>query len=394
MNKRTLQFVATGLVMMLFGITMVVVGTINNYLTVTFNTDKFFIGFCASVLAAGILTGSFLFGPVTDRFGYKPVMLFGVIMVIAGITGIIFAEAVGIIPYLFFMIGLGGGVINGVTNVIVADIFPENSSSWLSLLGVFYGVGALGLPLVTSLMLEGGLTYQTILTVVVLFLLVPLVLVISLKFPHAKRAQAIPIKEYFKLFTRPTIFLIGFFLFFQSAIEAIIPVWTPAFLNETLSVDYDKSLYAITISALGITVTRLFLSQVLRTINPYRVVLVSMFIIILGALVLQFSPSFYMGLAGVGLMGIGVAASFPVMLSYTAGFFPQNSGTAFSMVIGIALVGNILLNALTGYLLETWGIGKLNSIIILFILIMIVILTTINYKLLKSKTHVSKTVVG
>ncbi len=394
MNKRNLQFVATGLVMMLFGVTMVVVGTINNYLTVSFDVDKFFIGFCASVLAAGILIGSFLFGPVTDRFGYKPVMVFGVIMVIVGIIGIIFAGRVGTIPYLFFIIGLGGGIINGVTNVIVADIYPEESSAWLSLLGVFYGAGALSLPLATSLMLEKGLDYQSILSIVVLFLLVPLVLVIFLKFPHAKRAQAIPLKQYFKLFTRPAILLIGFFLFFQSAIEAIIPVWTPAYLSETLMVDYDKGLYAITISAIGITVTRLLLSQVLKRIKPYWVVFASMFIIILGALVLQFSSSFYTGLSGVAIMGIGIAASFPVMLSYTAGFFPHNSGTAFSIVIGIALVGNMLLNALTGYLLNIFGIEKLNSVIIFFILIMITILILIFYKLLKTKSYVSETVVG
>lgn len=393
MDKRIFQFVATGLVMMLFGITMVVVGTINNYLTVTFNVDKLFIGLCASVLAAGILTGSFLFGPITDRFGYKPIMLLGVIIVILGIAGIIVVKRVDVIPYIIFVIGLGGGIINGVTNVIVADLYPNDSSAWLSLLGVFYGVGALGLPLITSLMLDWGFDYQRILTVVVLFLLIPLIIVASLKFPHVENKQATPMRQYFKLFGQPAILLIGLFLFFQSAIEAVIPVWTPTYLSEIFMVDYDKGLFAITISALGITFTRLLLSQLLKKIKPYRVVLVSMMVIILGALVLHNSSSFYIGLAGVGIMGFGVAASFPVMLSYIADFFPQNSGSAFSIVIGIALLGNMLLNALMGYLLDSFGIEKLNIFIIIFILIMIVILLIINSKLLKNKNYVSKTMV-
>jgi hypothetical protein len=42
MQLKTKQFWASGLVMMLFGITMVVVGTINNFLVVEFGVDKLY----------------------------------------------------------------------------------------------------------------------------------------------------------------------------------------------------------------------------------------------------------------------------------------------------------------------------------------------------------------
>ena len=385
MDKRKVQFVATGLVMMLFGITMVVVGTINNFIMVEFVVDKLFIGLCASVLAAGILCGSFIFGPVADRFGYKPVMLAGILLILIGLLGIIYTRVIPLIPYLFFLIGLGGGMINGVTNVIVAALFPENSSAYLSLLGVFYGVGALGFPLTTSILLDNGFTYQTILSVVSLFLLIPLALVLLVKFPECPHTRAIPIREYFGFFTRPAILLVGLFLFFQSAVEAIVPVWTPTYLKETFLVSYDKGLFAITVSASGMTLTRLALSQILKKTSSYRVVLISMLTIIGGALLLEFGNSFYLGLVGIAMIGIGLAASFPVMLSYTAVFFPANAGTAFSMVIGIALVGNISLNAFAGYFLNTFGIGKLNVLLISFILIMLFLLKIINYKLIKKQ---------
>ncbi len=394
MDRKKVQFVVTGLVMMLFGITMVVVGTINNFIMVEFGVDKLFIGLCASVLAFGILLGSFVFGPVADQFGYKPVMLAGVVLILIGMAGIINTSVVPLIPYLFFLIGLGGGMINGVTNVIVAALFPDNSSAYLSLLGVFYGIGALGFPLTTSLLIDLGFTYQSILSVVSLFLLIPLALVAFVHFPKCPHAKAIPMKQYFSFFTRPAILLVGLFLFFQSAVESIVPLWTPTFLKEAFLVSYYKGLYAITISALGITVTRLALSQVLKKASPYRVVFISMLTIIGGVLLLEFGNSFYLGLVGIAMMGIGLAASFPVMLSYTAGFFPSNAGTAFSMVIGIALVGNISLNAFTGYILNTFGIGKLNVLILSFILAMIFLLKTIDYKLLKTHDHVSKKMAG
>jgi len=394
MDKKTVQFFATGLIMMIFGITIVLIGTINNFLMDEFGVDKLYIGVCAAVLASGILLGSFVFGPVADRFGYKPVMLAGVLLILAGLVGIICTSVVQLIPYLFFLIGLGGGMINGITNVMVAALFPENSSAYLSLLGVFFGIGALGLPLTTSVLLESGFTYHAILSIISLFLLIPFVLVLVLKFPQTQRSKSIPLKQYLDFFTKPAILLVGLFLFFQSAVEAIIPVWTPTYLKETFLVSYDKGLYAITICALGITLTRLALSQILKKTSPSLVVFIGMLTAIGGALLLEFGNSFYLGLAGIAMMGTGLAASFPVMLSYTAGFFPESAGTAFSIVIGIALVGNTLLNALAGYVLNAFGIGKLNILIISFILIMIFLLKIIDNKLLKNNDHVSKKMAG
>lgn len=394
MSKRKIKFIATGLVMMLFGITMVVVGTINNYLTIQFGVDKLFIGLCAAVLAVGILAGSFLFGPLSDRFGYKPIMLAGILLVGSGLGVIILISNVSFIPYLFFMIGWGGGMLNGVTNVVVADIYPENSSAYLSLLGAFFGIGALGLPLVTSVLLANGFSYGYILTSVALVLLIPFVLVLLLKFPHAKRVKALPAKEYFRFFTKQGILLLGLFLFFQGALEAVVPVWTPVFLSEAFEVDYDRGLYAITIGAIGITVTRLVLSRVLKKHRPWFVVFISLIIVFAGVLLLEVGPSFYWGLAGVGLMGVGMAASFPVILGYTAEFYQGNSGTAFSIVLGISLIGNISLSALTGYILNVYGIEVLEWIFISFIVMMFIILKIIHSKLIKNKDFVSKTVVA
>jgi MFS family permease len=142
-------------------------------------------------------------------------------------------------------------------------------------------------------------------------------------------------------------------------------------------------LYAITVSAIGITVTRLFLSQLLKRLSAIIVVFFSMAVVVIGAIALQYSTSLIMGLASTAVMGAGIASSFPVMLGYTASAFPRNSGTAFSIVIGIALIGNMLLSSFTGFVLDVFGIGRLNLLLIAFIIIMTGILSIVKYKLLK-----------
>jgi len=137
--------------------------------------------------------------------------------------------------------------------------------------------------------------------------------------------------------------------------------------------------------AAGMTLTRLGLSQVLKKKTPWKVVFVSLCMVTGGIALLEFSRMFYVALAGVGIIGVGLAASFPVMLSYTAGFFPNNSGTSFSIVIGIALLGNTLLNVFTGYILNTYGIGKLNILLFAFIVVMLILLRIINTRLIQKQ---------
>lgn len=81
-------------------------------------------------------------------------------------------------------------------------------------------------------------------SIVSLFLFIPLALVSLVKFPKCPHTKPIPMKQYFGFFTKPAILLVGLFLFFQSAVEAIVPVWTPTYLKETFLVSYDKGLVA------------------------------------------------------------------------------------------------------------------------------------------------------
>ena len=56
-------------------------------------------------------------------------------------------------------------------------------------------------------------------------------------------------------------------------------------------------------------------------------------------------------MVAMALVGIGTAATYPVVLGRLGARFKQLSGTAFGIAITIALAGSTLLNALVGGLL-------------------------------------------
>ena len=72
-------------------------------------------------------------------------------------------------------------------------------------------------------------------------------------------------------------------------------------------------------------------------------------------------------------MGVGLAAGFPVMLGLVGSRYADLSGTAFSFVLVIALIGNMFVNFLMGIISENFGIRHLGTVTITIILCMFVL---------------------
>ncbi len=84
-----------------------------------------------------------------------------------------------------------------------------------------------------------------------------------------------------------------------------------------------------------------------------------------GVLLLMVSPFYY---GGMTLLGVGLAATFPVVLGYIGTVYANLSGTAFGIALFIALIGNIVLNFLMGVISEKFGIGAFPAVLIINLL--------------------------
>src|SRR5678816_4814026 len=73
MSKNILVFIAACAGMFLFGITLITLGSVATDLRSKFHLSGTDAGTLFSILPFGILTGSLIFGPVCDRYGYKTV---------------------------------------------------------------------------------------------------------------------------------------------------------------------------------------------------------------------------------------------------------------------------------------------------------------------------------
>jgi len=353
--NQKIVFTAACLGMLMFGIVMVTLGAILPSIIDKFAVDKINAGSLMLLLSFGILLGSLVFGPVVDRYGYKNLLLVCTVFIFVGLEGIAFTSHFSFLRIFVFLIGFGGGVINGGTNAMVADISTDGKSANLSILGVFFGVGAIGVPLILGMLLN-ILTYELIISGVGLFVAAILVFYILIKFPEPKQLQGFPIKQGLGLLKEIPLILFGCVLFFQSGMELTVGNWTALFLKEELVIEESKAVLFFSFYWLGIVIARLVLGRLLKIISPVKVMFSSLALAMIGAVLMLVSHSIVLSIAALFLIGFGFAAVFPVILGFVGEKYAALSGTAFSIVFVTALTGGMLLPYLTGFLGDIFGL--------------------------------------
>jgi MFS family permease len=357
---------------LLFGIGLITLGSVVADLKTKFNLDDISSGTLFSILPLGILIGSLVFGPICDKYGYKLLLSVSCILMFIGFEGIAFAPDLSLLRICVFFFGLGAGSINGATNALVSDISETDKGANLSVLGVFFGIGALGMPVVSGL-LKGRVNFAVILSGIGFITLMAGIFYMSINFPAAKHKQGFPLRKSLSLFRDGLIVLIAFFLFFQSSFEAIINNWTTLFLLKHLSVSASDTLYALSLFVVGLTLMRLITGSVLRKINGLKIMFGSFCLTLAGLLMLKMGTSLGLAMTGLVLIGAGLAGGFPIMLGIVGSRYRELSGTAFSFVLVIALLGNMLVNYGMGFIAQYFGVLHVVDVALIELLAMVVL---------------------
>jgi MFS transporter, FHS family, glucose/mannose:H+ symporter len=374
MESKSLVFASACFGILIFGISLVTLGSVAPSLQQEFALDKISSGALFSILPVGILIGSIVFGPFADRFGYKIILVLSGLVIFAGFQGIAYSGSLNVLRICVFLFGVSGGALNGAANALVSDISDESKSANLSLLGVFFAIGALGMPFVLGT-LQASFSFKQIVSAIGMLPLAATILFLITKFPEPKQKQNLPLKEIPILLRNELILLVGFFLFCQSSFEAIINNWTTTYLIQKLSVEESKALYALSLYVLGMAVMRILIGGIFRRTPQVFIVKISFVLLLAGCFLLWLSASHIVAVAGLIAIGAGLAAGFPVMLGLIGNKFADLSGTAFSIVLTIALVGNMIVNFLMGVIAEKFGIIHLPTMAFSLTVIMITLFT-------------------
>ena len=383
MSSRRFLFACACLGMLTFGVVLTTLGSLLPSIMTRFSIGKAEAGSLFLLMSFGILASSLVFGPLVDRYGYRVILLAAAIMIALGLEWIAFASSMMALRFAIFLIGFGGGVINGGTNALVADISSGGRAANLNLLGVFFGVGAMGVPFALG-MLTGRYSQTALVAGVGALALIPVAALAIARFPAPKQPQGFPIAAAGRLVRDPLLLLMGLMLFLESGIEISVGGWTSTFVSEELAVAARDALIILSLYWMGMMLARLALGYILRRTSPFPVLYSCLAIALAGALLLLTTRSVAAAAVGVFTLGVGFAAMFPTVLGFIGDRYATLSGTAFSVAIAISLCGGMLLPYSAGVLGNRFGMRVSFAIVPVALFLLALLLTALMRRLRQS----------
>ena len=369
-----------------FGIVMAILGAILPSLFSRIQFDKSQAGNLFFYMNLAMLAMSVFFGPIVDRFGYKVFLALSSLLVALSLVLFNAASTYSFLILAAVLLGFGGGGLNGGSNALTSDLYPERRSAALNLLGIFFGFGALTIPFLIGTLL-GTLGLNTILIIAALLSLIPFVLFLALRFPLAKQAQGFPLRQAAKVVGHPLLWLCGFLLFFESGNEFTVGGWTSTYLNEYFHLTPKVASFVLAGYWAAIMIGRLIVTRLVRIVKNEALVLGSGVLALIAAVIMAASPSGALAGFGAVLIGLGFAAIYPTTLAIVGETFPSLSGTAFSVIFVIGLAGGMTAPWLTGKVAMASSLRQ-GFFIPVVCCAMIVILQVVIMRLLKRRASI------
>lgn len=335
----------------------------------------------------GLMAGAFLFGPLADRVGRKPVLVLTTIFFGLATYASSYASDVQTLTILRFItgIGLGGAMPAAIT--LTAEVCPQGRRSSLVTLmfcGFTIGSAAAGLaashvvaafgwqgllvlggvlPLVLAPVLLWGLpesarylasrTADPARIQAVLGRLVPTADLEGAVFAVPVRPEGSPVSRLFKDGLAAGTVLIWLTFFMSLLVFYLLSSWLPLLITSAGFSMANASLMGATL-ATGGTIGAIFIGRLMDRYEPHRVLALSyvgagLFVMLLGNAV---SVPWLLVLAIFGA-GFGVAGAQVGINALAAGFYPTDSrATGVSWANAVGRTGSVLGSMIGGVLLS------------------------------------------
>jgi fucose permease len=152
------------------------------------------------------------------------------------------------------------------------------------------------------------------------------------------------------------LWLVGLMLFLQSGMEITLGGWSAQYVRERLGLSERRSILVLSLFWVGMMAARLALSRLLRSRPPTIVFPAFLGIALVGAGLLLAVPTPVAAGAGLFLLGAGLSSGFPILLGFLGELYQDLTGTAFSAVFVMALIGGSTLSYATGVLGDQFGL--------------------------------------
>lgn len=335
-----------------FGFSLVLLGTLFGFPEVRarLHVDVLKQGGMSSLLILGMFISTIVVGPLIDRFGNKSILAISSFLVAIAFVCFGFVDSFPLAALAAVFLGVGGGGLNTSTNVVVSEVYPENRGAMLNILAIFFGAGAVTVPL-----LAARVSPNTAIYAAACYATLCGVMFLAMPFPPAREGHGFVLVDAMKVVTYPGVLLISVLLFFESANEQVTHTFTSTWIGAA-----GASPRMATFALMGymgtMAIGRVFAVRLLKIIPKHNLVSVSAVCALAGTVILFTSRSAAGMATGIIVTALGFSTIYPTVLAIAGDRYQKFAGTVFGTLFAIALIGAFVAPSLTGVLGQRFNV--------------------------------------
>lgn len=344
---------------MLTGAACVSIGTSLLHLSKYFQVTISHAAILASAMAIGRVSTVFISSIVTERFGSKFSLLLGMIMLMFFCLSIPLTNNFVIAAVGAAFGGIGQGLQDSSSPVILQYVFKENYHRAVSMTQVFFGIGSFLTPLIFSLLLLLEMDWRILYYGLFLLAAIMLLFMPFAKIPkggelqsHLEPRSLNKEKESMKL---KTIIIFILLVFTYTAVINTVYTYTAAY-NMNLGLGESVSVSMLTMFSIGSMAGALVFTIILKY---FKVVSVLIFNCILSFVIFSFIKStslISILLPGYFIFGALFGVVYSLLVSASTEMMPRRASFAAALVAFFSGSADILSPLITGKLVNMRGI--------------------------------------
>ncbi|MEM9242673.1 MAG: multidrug effflux MFS transporter [Pseudomonadota bacterium] len=119
------------------------------------HTDKTHMQQSVSIYLLGMGASLFFYGPLSDRYGRKPIVIFGLSLAALASYGTMFTHTIVMFLFTRLIQGVGSSVCIGVVRTIIVDVLKKRTALYASYFTMFLGLSPLLAPAIGGYIQHG-----------------------------------------------------------------------------------------------------------------------------------------------------------------------------------------------------------------------------------------------
>ncbi len=327
-------------------------------------------GTLATLQALGLVVASLSAGPFIDIKGNKLALLTGLALIVGSLAAAPNAGGFGGLLVVYFILGVGGGIVVTGSNVLAGAVDPARRGSVLNFLNLFFGLGSIITTYIASEHIDPALVCYFIAVLAAIAFVVG----VATKMPMPTGQASFKMSEVPPLLTRPPLILLSLFLFLYVACEVGVWNWLKTYLVDTVHFDPTSAGHVVSYGfAFGILLGRVVVSRILIKVPALTVMLVVGVLMAIATYAMLHLESSAAITAAVFCAGLSMAPVFPTTLAMAQDAFPRGTATAMSIVVTFGWIGLAVSSPIIGALAEGGNYRRALMLIPAFSVLMVLV---------------------